>query len=192
MTALTAQAQALASAAAALPATRRAPRVAVRVAFRDFHADRPRVRAALDRLGFESAGSQDLGGVLVALESGTDTTLAALVRATTEERSALARVVGLELARPILSLPADPGSYADGRFEAVLHPRLDAAPETALARFAAFVASLGGEVNLAYARLVDGLIFVPVRLSPAWVSEMAAYQPLRVLRPMGRIALREA
>lgn len=185
------QLAALAAVAAALPSTHRAPRLALRMGLHDFHRDRSRLRNALDRLGVESIGSQVIDGSPVALESATDQGIAALWVAAkkADGAGALARIANVRLASPVLTLPRE-ASDEITHYEAVLHPRLDAAPETALARFGAFAASLGGELNAPYARLVDGLIFVPVRLPASRAPDAGAYQPLRVLRPMGRVVLR--
>lgn len=185
------QLTALTVAAAALPPTHRAPRLALRMELHDFHRDRSRLRKALDGLGVESIGSQVIGGAPFALEAATDLGIAALMAAATKAAGtgALARIENVGLASPVVTLPRDEGD-ALAHLEAVLHPRLDAAPETALARFGAFVGALGGELNTPYARLVDGLIFVPVRLPASRAPEAGAYQPLRSLRPMGRVVLR--
>ena len=178
--------------ATTIPPTLRAPRLAIRIGLRHWNNRGP-VTDALVKLGWGVIGSQRFEGADVMLMSATDAALVALAAkadAAGNYKGALANIATLALCSPVMSLPADQNAYADGRFEAVLHPRLDTAPETAIARFASFAAELGGSLDPRWARLVDGLIFVPVRLPPDRAREAASYQPLRVLRPMGRVALR--
>ena len=81
----------------------------------------------------------------------------------------------------------------DGRLvlEAVLHPQLrtdgsvDAGMTSAVrAQFTELVADLGGHVNEAFRRDVQGLAFVPVVLPADGIAGAAGFGQLRTLRPM--------
>jgi hypothetical protein len=79
-------------------------------------------------------------------------------------------------------------------WEAVLHPTVDASGgvtaaerQEVLAKWAAWITQLGGEIAVDYQRLVRGMTFMPVRL-PAGAAEQATrFNPLRALRPMPRV-----
>jgi hypothetical protein len=75
-------------------------------------------------------------------------------------------------------------------FESVLHPSV---PQSGWARvtadgdfekWSAWIAQLGGTVIADYRRSIEGLTFVPVRLSPERLLEAARFNPLRAIRPM--------
>jgi hypothetical protein len=76
-------------------------------------------------------------------------------------------------------------------WEAVFHPSLDgrgalsSSEQNAVwEKWITLVEGLGGEVAGRYRRRVKDLLFVPVRLPVAAVTEAAAFNPLRTLRPM--------
>jgi len=80
-------------------------------------------------------------------------------------------------------------------FEAVLHPQLidtgeldPVAGEHVRADFAAYIESLGGEVNLEYSHLEAGMWYLPVLLprDSGAIRSAATFAQLRVLRPTPR------
>jgi hypothetical protein len=82
----------------------------------------------------------------------------------------------------------------DAVWEAVLQPPIDAAGrlsdrvhEIILARWDALVRSLDGEVHADYIRRVGDLTFMPVRLALEQLQAVAAFNPLRSLKPMPRL-----
>jgi hypothetical protein len=85
-------------------------------------------------------------------------------------------------------------SEGSNLYEAVLHPGWDPvrgravpASEETYSKWVAHVTSLGGDVVDRYRRTVADLTFVPVYLNAAVVSQAAAFNPLRVLRPMPKL-----
>jgi hypothetical protein len=93
-------------------------------------------------------------------------------------------------------LRARPELYDDEllTWEAVLHPGVNALGDVTaaerqeiLAKWAAWVEQLGGEIAVNYQRFVRGMTFMPVRL-PAGAAEQATrFNPLRALRPMPKV-----
>jgi hypothetical protein len=78
-------------------------------------------------------------------------------------------------------------------WEAVLHPRAVRSGEPVpieddtLERWFALVEAHGGEAHRDYLRRIGGLTFVPVRATSGAATELARFNPLRVLRPMPSI-----
>lgn len=78
-------------------------------------------------------------------------------------------------------------------WEAVLHPKTVQAGELvpidadAFERWIALVEAHGGEAHREFTREVGGLTFMPVRVAVEEASELARFNPLRVLRPMPAI-----
>lgn len=79
-------------------------------------------------------------------------------------------------------------------YEAVLHPEWNAerrevvpASSETFEKWVAFVESLGGHVVDRYRRAVGGLTFVPIVLDHSQLMRAAAFNPLRVLRPMPKL-----
>jgi hypothetical protein len=78
-------------------------------------------------------------------------------------------------------------------FEAALHGRpslsggLSPADDATRQKFAALVDSVGGRVETDWVRPAGALLFLPVRLAPEAAGELARFNPLRALQPMGRL-----
>lgn len=127
--------------------------------------------------------------------------LSELIEAPPEGRSAVAardQLVEIDkLELPTASRIARLGTRDTGTdvslWEAVLHPdgrrgdeNVPASTET-LSRWMDLVRGLGGEVLDSRMRVVKGLTFVPVRATRQTAERLAAFNPLRSLRPMPRI-----
>jgi hypothetical protein len=89
---------------------------------------------------------------------------------------------------------AEGGPDEEVIWESVLHPGVDAQGrlsdrqgELILAKWDALIASLEGEVDHEYRRLVGNLTFVPVRLKRRHLHEVSRFNPLRAMRPMPRM-----
>jgi hypothetical protein len=79
-------------------------------------------------------------------------------------------------------------------YEAVLHPEWNAhrrevgpASSATFDKWVTFIESLGGHVVDRYRRAVGGLTFVPIVLDHSQILQAAAFNPLRVLRPMPKM-----
>ena len=82
-------------------------------------------------------------------------------------------------------------------WDAVLHPQPSpegdhcaVASEETVAKWAAWVESLGGEARTDFLRHGGLLTYLPVRIDPASVGEAITFNPLRSLRPAGKLTLR--
>lgn len=100
------------------------------------------------------------------------------------------------LSDPEVVVRFDPERYGDGEvitWEAVLSPvgRTPAERERwgdeAFDKWVAFVRALAGDVDVAYRRLVNDVTFVPISLHVEAAREAAAFNLLRVMRPMPRL-----
>jgi Subtilase family len=111
----------------------------------------------------------------------------------------IAKFERIELATPkkIIRRPAKEGEQAtedQPGWEAVLHPPVDvdgevtlAARDLVLGRWRELLGKLGGSLHEGFVRSVGNLLFMPVSIDAERLEEAAAFNPLRVLRPMPRM-----
>lgn len=102
----------------------------------------------------------------------------------------------MELPAPTSVIRAMPEDAGDGElvtWEAVLSSVGSTDTERArfteevLEKFIRYIETLRGDVDRAFIRQVDGLLFVPIALTTQDVVEAAAFNALRALRPMPRV-----
>ena len=86
----------------------------------------------------------------------------------------------------IRAQPADsrPTSGASQRWEALLHPLPDEPPDAPLERWSAWLDEHGGRIIEDSSRQLDTLTFVACEIPPGRLEEVAAFNPLRCLRPL--------
>jgi hypothetical protein len=70
------------------------------------------------------------------------------------------------------------------RWEAVLHPLPDELPDAPLERWSAWLQQYGGRIIEGSPRQLDTLTFVACEIPPTRLDEVAAFNPLRCLRPL--------
>lgn len=82
-------------------------------------------------------------------------------------------------------------------WDAVLHPQpspegdnCTVASEETVAKWAAWVESLGGVARVDFLRHGGRLTYLPVKINPVSVSDAITFNPLRSLRPAGKLTLR--
>ena len=166
------------------------------------------LRTLLDSVDLAVAGSRRVAAASnVALVLAGDTTalgrlgdIAASDGLPTHTTDALAEItaVGMFAAEDVLRVPAG-GVTASGEvWDSVLHPYGSGPQGTVPADDATFdkwcgwVASLGGSVVTEYRRPTGGLTWCPVRLVAGTEPDAARFNPLRSLRPVAKVGLRNA